>query len=212
LVPIRIELESDGHRLRDTFTWNLNDTLISHELFAETLCEDLQLPSTLFVPGMVKQMKEQIADYQGHSYLSQAETTNDLRVVIRIDITVGNVALMDQFEWDGCQDPEHFAASFCADLGLSGEFLTAVAHSIREQLFIYTKSLLLLGYPFDGSLVEDLDLQGAFLPPISTVVRSSREVNEFTPSLVELSALELERKEKDDDRDIRRKRRQTRGR
>jgi flagellar basal body-associated protein FliL len=24
LVPIRLELENDGYRLRDTFTWNLN--------------------------------------------------------------------------------------------------------------------------------------------------------------------------------------------
>jgi hypothetical protein len=28
LVPIRIELEHEGYKLRDTFTWNLNGILI----------------------------------------------------------------------------------------------------------------------------------------------------------------------------------------
>ncbi|KAJ1950002.1 SWI/SNF chromatin-remodeling complex subunit [Dispira parvispora] len=112
----------------------------------------------------------------------------------------------------GCQDPELFAASLCADLGLAGEFQTAISHSIREQLFIYTKTLLLLGYPVDGTPIEDIELQSALLPPLETVVRSRRDVDAYTPSLMELGVGELERKERDEDRDIRRKRRQTRGR
>lgn len=35
LVPIRIELDVNGHRLRDTFTWNMNGTVTcSHSHFA----------------------------------------------------------------------------------------------------------------------------------------------------------------------------------
>ncbi|KAJ1930220.1 SWI/SNF chromatin-remodeling complex subunit [Tieghemiomyces parasiticus] len=376
LVPIRLELEADGHKLRDTFTWNLTDELVAPELFAEILCEDLGLPGTTFVAAIVRQIREQLADFEAHGYVplaadhadvlfpaagspSSAEMDTeakdshalvkvegdggpaagvdpDLRVLIRIEVTVGNAALTDQFEWDigrsiiteaykvkqavaggeldgddidlagplhcrrcggqptpplpdqvtpaeaanpdndhapnalrpqappgfglfkvdgthfscicrrfdmeedarlvrttlaaddlrvvrlntrlwelgqDCQDPERFAAAFCADLGLSGEFLTAIAHSIREQLFTYTKSLLLLGYPFDGSAtLDDTDLHQALLGPFWTVVRPAAQLPDFTPQLAELSALELERKEKDDDRDIRRKRRQTRGR
>lgn len=28
LVPIRLEFEADGYKLRDTFTWNLNGMII----------------------------------------------------------------------------------------------------------------------------------------------------------------------------------------
>ena len=32
LVPIRVEVEADGHRLRDTFTWNLSGMAFVHLL------------------------------------------------------------------------------------------------------------------------------------------------------------------------------------
>jgi SWI/SNF-related matrix-associated actin-dependent regulator of chromatin subfamily B protein 1 len=31
-------------------------------------------------------------------------------------------------------NPEHFAMKLCAELGLGGEFVTAIAYSIRGQL------------------------------------------------------------------------------
>lgn len=44
---------------------------------------------------------------------------------------------MDQVEWDMSEkdnNPEHFAMKLCAELGLGGEFVTAIAYSIRGQL------------------------------------------------------------------------------
>lgn len=44
---------------------------------------------------------------------------------------------MDQIEWDmGEQEnsPEKFANRLCAELGLGGEFVTAIAYSIRGQV------------------------------------------------------------------------------
>ena len=44
---------------------------------------------------------------------------------------------MDQFEWDISNPentPEEFALSLCKDLGLGGEFVTAIAYSIRGQV------------------------------------------------------------------------------
>ncbi|VEL14770.1 unnamed protein product [Protopolystoma xenopodis] len=61
----------------------------------------------------------------------------DTRVIIRLNVHVGNILLMDQFEWDLSEpsnSPEEFAKRLCAELGLGGEFLTAVAYSIRGQL------------------------------------------------------------------------------
>ena len=49
---------------------------------------------------------------------------------------------MDQFEWDlsnPLNNPEDFAR-LCADLGLGGEFVTAVAYPIRGKLSWHAKT------------------------------------------------------------------------
>lgn len=49
----------------------------------------------------------------------------ELRTLIKLDITVGNRELVDQFEWDiSCprNSPEEFANTLTTELGLGGEF------------------------------------------------------------------------------------------
>jgi SWI/SNF-related matrix-associated actin-dependent regulator of chromatin subfamily B protein 1 len=57
--------------------------------------------------------------------LEGGEYGEDLRLLIKIDIMVGNQNLSDTFEWDINSEvtPEEFAASYCRELGLSGEFM-----------------------------------------------------------------------------------------
>ncbi|CAG8627522.1 803_t:CDS:10, partial [Ambispora gerdemannii] len=266
LVPIRLEIDLDGYKLRDTFTWNMNETIITPEHFAEVLCDDMHFPSASFVPAIAKQIHEQIQGFYLHpaitasslpplaqneinsngsssSFLkiidklknsNSGENINEmdidtpeevvrdqfgddgeLRILIKLDVTVGNISLVDQFEWDiNCQknDPEFFSEILTTELGLGGEFKTAIAHSIREQVQIYVKSLILVGHPFDGSNVQDDDLRQNFLPALSSVVRKEEQVDQHTPILVELTEAEIDKIEKDRERDARRKRRQTRGR
>lgn len=53
------------------------------------------------------------------------EHNHEMRVHIKLDITVSSVQLVDQFEWDVSDldaSPEKFAEIYAADLGLSGEF------------------------------------------------------------------------------------------
>ncbi|KAI7869446.1 hypothetical protein BDF14DRAFT_1781071 [Spinellus fusiger] len=240
LVPIRIDLEIDGYKLRDTFTWNLNETLVTYEQFANVLCEDLRLPVAAFAPQIARTLRDQIQDYYLHSasMVTKEETeeekeepmesdgvdikeeekksvSRELRMLIRLDITVGNRALLDQFEWDiSCQrnSPEAFAQVMSTELGLGGEFKTAIAHSIREQIYVYIKSLLLVGHEFNDSPVTDDDLKHSFLPALKSIIREGELVERFTPALLELTDAEVEKIEKDRMREARRKRRQTRGR
>ncbi|CAG8617646.1 1714_t:CDS:10 [Cetraspora pellucida] len=272
LVPIRLEIDgADGYKLRDTFTWNMNETFITPEHFAEVLCDDLHFPTSQFAPIIVKQIRDQLQGYIIHplsspessqptltaevfsalknstentkeikdendsNYLNsntdESNSTEELRILIKanfillsltslnksfnIDVTVGNISLVDQFEWDiNCQknDPELFAEILTTELGLGGEFKTAIAHSIREQIQIYVKSLILVGHPFDGSPIQDDDLRQNFLPPVTNIIRREDAVEQHTPLLVELTEAEIDKIEKDRERDARRKRRQTRGR
>ncbi|KAI9494244.1 hypothetical protein BDB00DRAFT_762178 [Zychaea mexicana] len=214
LVPIRLEIEIDGYKLRDTFTWNMNETLISPEQFAELMCEDLQLPPTTFVPNIAKGIKDQVEDYYLHAGSTRRRNT-ELRMLVKLDITVGNRALLDQFEWDiACpqNSAEKFAEKLTNELGLGGEFRTAVAHSIREQAHNYIKSLILVGHEFNGSPILDDDLRQSFLPPLRSIIRDNDTVERFTPAILELTDAEIDKVEKDRMRDARRKRRQARGR
>lgn len=57
--------------------------------------------------------------------------------MIQLNIHVGNISLVDQFEWDMSErenSPEKFALKLCSELGLGGEFVTTIAYSIRGQL------------------------------------------------------------------------------
>lgn len=118
----------------------------------------------------------------------------------------------DQFEWDisdNRNSPEEFAEVYCRDLGLSGEFKTAIVHSIREQVQVYEKSLFLVGHPMDGSTIQDEDLRLAFLPSLNSCIRPVDQVATYTPQLMFFNEADLE---KSFDRGGPRKRRQPRGR
>ncbi|CDO68596.1 hypothetical protein BN946_scf184996.g27 [Trametes cinnabarina] len=140
----------------------------------------------------------------------------EMRILIKLDIVVGSIKLEDQFEWDlenRDPTPEQFAEVYCKDLGLGGEFKTAIAHSIREQVQIYQKSLFLVGHPSDGSAVQDDDLRMSLLPSLVSGARSMEQVEAFTPVLQYLSESEIEKNEKDREKELaRRKRKTTRGR
>ncbi|KAI8929539.1 hypothetical protein BC831DRAFT_443139 [Entophlyctis helioformis] len=228
LVPIRLDVEIDGIKLRDTFTWNQRDKIVSPETFARILCSDLRLPST-FVEPVAKSIRDQLDDHYQHAPIALAaldsqtrgrqqsgseageddakkvddaqdaldeEDLPELRTVIKLDITVDNQTIVDQFEWDmGCRRncPERFAEHLVTELGLVPEFKTAISHAIREQV----QSLANGNWSASAS-------GGA-----SGVIRSSRERHEYGPFMSYASTTELERIEKDFEKDTKRKRRQT---
>ncbi|TBU24697.1 hypothetical protein BD311DRAFT_671180 [Dichomitus squalens] len=299
LVPIRLEFDVEHHKMRDTFVWNLNDPIITPEVFAQSVVDDYQLTPS-YHAIITKSIQEQLSDYKAHSatfgedgaMIDEAEdimhgkfseeeaawweawrkrvrsralyklpnppdprtrkrrkvvkdetveqptaavppsgdvpmTVDDfeedenlmheeMRILVKLDIIAGSYKLEDQFEWDlenVDPTPEQFAEIYCKDLGLGGEFKTAIAHSIREQVQIYQKSLFLVGHPSDGSAVQDDDLRMSLLPSLISGARSMEQVSAFTPQLNYLSESELEKNEKDREKELaRRKRKTTRGR
>lgn len=65
LVPIRVEFETDTHRIRDCFVWNLNETLIHPESFARIFCADLDLPPHPWVETVANQIRAQLEEHEG---------------------------------------------------------------------------------------------------------------------------------------------------
>jgi len=195
LIPIRFDLDIDGQKLRDTFTWNKNEKLITPESFAEALCHDLNIPTSSFVPAIVSALKTQIKEHSAAESDANIPDFSDQRILIKLNLHVGNVSLQDQFEWDISEplnDPELFAQSLCTDLGLGGEFVTAIAYSIRGQLNWYRKTC---------SYREDP------LPAIEIVFRTGLGVERWCPYVETLTDQEMEKKLKNQDRSTRRMRR-----
>ncbi|KAJ7039043.1 SNF5-domain-containing protein [Mycena alexandri] len=146
--------------------------------------------------------------------VNEKRVHEDMRILIRLDIIVGSMKLDDQFEWDLDNEeasPENFAEIYTQELGLGGEFRTAIVHAIREQVHAYQKSLYLVGHPMDGSAVQDDDLRNSFLPSLSTGARAMEQVQAFTPLLNYLSEGELERNEKERDKEYNKRRKKNRG-
>lgn len=82
LVPIRLDIDTDDYRLRDTFTWNVNEQLMTPESFAEILCDDLDLPTAKFVPEIAQSIRNQIAEFEP---VAEVQVPNEgSRVVIQV--------------------------------------------------------------------------------------------------------------------------------
>ncbi|MCJ1399087.1 SWI/SNF chromatin-remodeling complex subunit [Xylographa trunciseda] len=224
LVPIRLDIEWEKIRLRDTFTWNIHDRVVPLDLFAEKLVEDFGLPLDQCQP-LVQQvyaaMQEQIQDFHPHVFIQEdaldphlayhAYKNDEMRITIKLNITIGQHTLADQFEWeinDPQNVPEEFARQMTRDLALSGEFTTAIAHSIREQSQLFTRSLYVTGHPFDGRPIEDQELKSSFLAsPLPSSFRPFQAAKEYTPYLYELNEIELEKTELSLSREERRQKR-----
>ena len=108
----------------------------------------------------------------------------ELRTTIKLDITIDQQCVVDQFEWDiACRrnNPEQFADQLVRELGLSPEFKTAIAHSIREQIQTISKSLLIVNHNFRVGRVNDEQMAQLFLPPVSAmnIRRFGKPYDEF---------------------------------
>lgn len=136
LVPIRLDIEIDGQRFRDSFTWNPSDADSEVVVFAKRTVKDLKLPPA-FVTQIAQSIQSQLSEFR--SYEGQDMYSGEKIVPIKLDIRVNHTLIKDQFLWDLNNfesDPEEFARTFCRDLGIEDpEVGPAIAFAIREQLY-----------------------------------------------------------------------------
>merc|ERR1712038_2128897 len=125
-----LDMDIEGQKLRDTFLWNKNENMLTPEQFAEVLCDDLDLNPINFVSAIAAAIQQQVEAFPSETdnLLSAAEQ-KDQRVVIKLNIHIGNISLVDQFEWDLSEETNN-----------PEEFSTAVLYSIRGQLSYHSKS------------------------------------------------------------------------
>lgn len=131
------------------------------------------------------------------------------RCVINLNINLMNRLYTDKFEWSLLHPPgfaEMFARQTCADLGLSAEWVPAIAHAIYESVLRLKKEVCenggLLGYgEIDNDAAEGVEAGWRYEP--------ERLAADWEPMVEILSKEEIERREGDRERQIRRLRRET---
>jgi len=142
LVPVRIDLEYEGIRLRENIIWNAGDKLITPEFFAKQVAADNDLPP-YFENEIISLIQKAVFAHRKY-----VPTQPELIKVIELDLRVENVCIKDRFEWD-INDPnnvpEEFAIQLCNELGLTNEFMVLIAHSIREQIEGFRREIIEMG-------------------------------------------------------------------
>ncbi|ESK95183.1 rsc complex subunit sfh1 [Moniliophthora roreri MCA 2997] len=232
LVPIRVEFDTDTHRIRDCFVWNLYEEAIKPEAFARIFCNDLDLPVDTWADTVANQIKAQLEDCEnvvrmelgmdGAVDFERQGTVDEIpecRVILSIDVQIATHHLLDHIEWDLLSPltPEAFATTLCADLGLSGEAIPLVAHAIHEELIKHKKDVVDWGIissaaaATESGLTKDKTGLGRVRgpKPLKSVWRDWAEAEEFRTRFEEMSQEEVERREMERERAARRLRRET---
>ncbi|ETV96885.1 hypothetical protein H310_10161 [Aphanomyces invadans] len=143
LVPIRLDVDVDGYRYIDSFAYNIHESDFTYETFSASLIRDLDLPDCFYVPiaNAIRQQVDAAVPLLAEPKATDPSTSS--LVPIHIKLRLHDTIVLDSFEWDvsnPSNSPEHFAATFCADMGLDdGEFQVQIALSIRDQLLAYAK-------------------------------------------------------------------------
>jgi hypothetical protein len=135
-VPIRLDIEIEGRRFRDTITWESHEPHFTPHSFAEIVCEEQKLPSA-FAKEITRTVEQKLSRYEKY-HPGDYECLQVLEIEVRVD----NLVLRDRFVWDiNCVDncPEIFAQALCADLGLGGDIAVNISNAIREKICFFQK-------------------------------------------------------------------------
>lgn len=131
LVPIKLDIELDGKKIKENFLWDKNEPYLTLESFAKILIEEHNL-TPVFELEIVSQMRKQInAVFKTNTAPYKPMFEGEAIRVVKLNVRIDSIILRDQFEWDinnPKNSPEDFAECLCADLGLGSEFLLPIAH------------------------------------------------------------------------------------
>lgn len=212
LIPMKLSIEYNGgmSKLVDFFMWDLSDVILTPDRFASLLCNELELPQTVHLE-IVDSINKQIEDYSFLSTL-QLPATSEYHVVVELSVNLDKQLYEDKFEWDLNQEdvlPEDFADIVVSDMGLSLEFKPAIAHSLHEMAIRLKKEI------FDGTYNVELQkyqqLTGLIFER-NVRIRTDSSIHNgnavWEPFIEILSPWEIEKREIERERNIRRLKRE----
>lgn len=204
LIPIRLNLEYQNSRIVDFFLWNLYETLVTPEQFSQIMCQDLDFP-----PNIQHQITQSIlSQIEEYSQLVGIQLPQDLviHVVIDLSVNLDKQLYEDKFEWNLTDDtliPEEFAENVVAELGLSREFYPAIAHALYEAIIRLKKDAI------EGKLPLEIVNGAAYGREAGYRFDPENLGQRWCPTVENLSQWEIEKREIERERNIRRLKRES---
>ncbi|KAI1436269.1 hypothetical protein GGR50DRAFT_237997 [Xylaria sp. CBS 124048] len=136
------------------------------------------------------------------------------RCIVTLNLNLASEVYTDKFEWSLLHPPgtaEAFAKVTCADLGLGGEWVPALTHAIYEAVLRLKKEACESGGLVSGWGVTSSDLPNDAAHGATAGWRYDPEhlADGWGPKIESLSKEEIEKRETDREREIRRLRRET---
>lgn len=136
------------------------------------------------------------------------------RCIINLSLNLESMLYNDKFEWSLLHPPgtaEAFAKTTCSDLGLTGEWIPAMTHAIYEAVLRLKKEAcevggLVAGW---GGLQQELPNDAAHGADAGWRYDPEHLADEWEPKIEILSKEEIEKREGDRERQVRRLRRET---
>ncbi|KUJ20373.1 SNF5-domain-containing protein [Mollisia scopiformis] len=133
------------------------------------------------------------------------------RCIITLNVNLSNHLYTDKFEWSLLHPPgtaEIFAKQTCADLGLPGEWVPAMTHAIYEAVLRLKKEACESG-GLVGGYGGEIPNDAAHGADAGWRYDNEHLADEWEPKVEQLSKDEIEKREGDRERQIRRLRRET---
>ncbi|KAL9595131.1 MAG: hypothetical protein Q9219_006619 [cf. Caloplaca sp. 3 TL-2023] len=228
-TQIRQQLEEYAgvalHPLFHTTTSTANDGTTTNAIQASN-SRDISNPATPAANGVNGHSEPNENSHTPHNistnisaHASRAPASNFLnpddtyRCIITLNINLQNKLFTDKFEWSLLHPPgmaERFAKQLCADIGLVGEWIPAVAHAIYEAVLRLKKEACESG-GLVGVYGSAYGFDNDALPGQEAGWRFDHEhlADEWEPKIERLSKEEIELREYNRGREIRRLRRET---
>jgi chromatin structure-remodeling complex subunit SFH1 len=145
--------------------------------------------------------------------LDEYNLDDTYRCIIHLNINLQSRLYTDRFEWSLLHGPgtaEIFSKQTCADLGLSGEWVPAMAHAIYEAVLRLKKEACESGGLVGGNgLGGEIDNMAANGADAGWRFDNEHLADDWEPKVEELSKEEIAQRETDRERQIRRLRRET---
>ena len=144
---------------------------------------------------------------------SENDPDDTYRCIVNLNINLQNKLYSDKFEWSLLHPvgvAEHFAKQTCADIGLFGEWVPAMAHAIYEAVLKLKKEAcesggLVGGFNGYGAEIDNMAANGE----AGWRYDDEHLAQEWEPKIERLSKEEMEKREGDRERQLRRLRRET---
>ncbi|KAI1008012.1 hypothetical protein K3495_g223 [Podosphaera aphanis] len=133
------------------------------------------------------------------------------RCIVNLTINLSNHLYTDKFEWSLLHPPgmaEIFAKQTCADLGLPSEWVPVMTHAIYESVLRLKKDACESG-GLMGAYGGEIPNEAAHGAEAGWRYDNEHLADEWEPKVEQLSKEEIEKREGDRERQIRRARRET---